>query len=556
MPKFYAYQSQSGGYIQTQIDGKPQTLQVAPSAAALFEALKYEYGEYIPRDVTKPLIILGVLETKPRGPSRHDLLAGIPKLSVEYCELTDDQQATLRDYLRSRVADLTGPMYEVLDEFLTAESPLESFPHQPESPPTTGIDPQEKPPAPPTPTAEGIDLTTIPPALRAIDHWLCWREEQRDGKPTKVPVSPHEEGFGKVNDPATWASFEVAVDALSRDDVTGLGFVFTEEDTIAGVDLDDVRDPETGRLSDRATDIVSTLDSYTEVSPSGTGLHVLIQGFVPEGRSRNAGIELYDSGRFFTVTGEQLSDSPSEVAVRHDELASVHRGYVAREDQDSPSSPEKGESHPLPPQDKGSSPAPNTELSADEIIEYGTRNRKFRRLWNGDWSGYESQSEADLAFCVLLAYYSGDDTALMDSVFRRSKLMREKWDEMRGDQTYGDMTMYKAVRIVDSYDPHLHGMDAAAPETDIARLQPEQKATIRATVEIVDEVPTEEIEQAGELADDTGQIRFVVWASEYWDPAVSFERGTEYRLADAWVSEYQGQREVHINEHTAIEEVS
>jgi hypothetical protein len=555
MPKFYTYQSQSGGYIQTQIHDQPQTLQVAPSAAALFEDLGYDYGEYIPRDVTKPLIILGVLETKPRGRSRHALLAGSPTLSVEYCELTDDQQTTLRDYIRARVVDLSGPTYELLDEFLTVESPLESIPHQPEPPSASEAAPQDGPPKHPKSTANGIDLTAIPGTLRELDQWVCWREEQRDGKPTKVPVSPHEEGFGKVNDPATWASFAVAVDALSRDDVTGLGFVFTKEDTIAGVDLDDVRDPKTGTLSDRATDIVSTLDSYTEVSPSGTGLHVLLQGFVPDGRSRNAGIELYDSGRFFTVTGDQVSDTPSEVAVRHDELAAVHSEYVAREDRDSPA-PENGGIHSIPPKEEGSSPAPNTELSPDEIIEYGTRNRKFRRLWNGDWSGYESQSEADLAFCVLLAYYSGDDTAIMDSVFRRSNLMREKWDEMRGDQTYGEMTMTKAVRIVDSYDPHLHGMEAAAPETDIARLEPEQKVTIEATVEIVDEVPTEEIEQAGELADDTGRIRFVVWASEYWDPAVSFKRGKTYRLADAWVTEYKGQREVHINEHTAIEEVS
>jgi DNA/RNA endonuclease YhcR with UshA esterase domain len=132
--------------------------------------------------------------------------------------------------------------------------------------------------------------------------------------------------------------------------------------------------------------------------------------------------------------------------------------------------------------------------------------------------------------------------------------MRSKWDEQRGDQTYGELTIDEAIRIVDTYDPHLHGMDAAAPEAEIARLEPEQNATIEATVTSVESVSTDAIEQTGELEDETGQIRFVVWASEYWDPDVEFTEGATYRVADAWVTEYNGQRQVQINEHTAIEE--
>jgi len=551
MPKYYSYQSGSGGYIQTSIEDTPQILQLAPSVEGLLKELGFEYGEYVPRDITKPLVILGVLETTSGGLSKAELLSGMPKLSVEYCELTIGQQTTLEDYLRSRINDLTGPTREKLDSFLSNESPLDQLPKQPKP---AGTLQNDKPTGSPITQAAELDLTPIPSKLKKRDQWLCWREETRAGKPTKVPVSPHDRGFGKVNDSSTWASFQVAVDALSRDDVTGLGFVFTDNDTIAGVDLDAMRDPETGSLSERAQDIVSRLDSYTEVSPSGTGLHVLLHGFVPDGRSRSDGIEIYDTGRFFTVTGDHLSDTPTEIAVRQNELATVHAEHVAQDERQTAEA-DRSTDEPKSSTNKSQIAKPETDLNEDEITTYGNRNAKFRRLWEGDWSGYESQSEADLAFCILLAYYTGDDTDLMDTVFRRSELMRPKWDEMRGDQTYGEMTLEKAVRIVDSYDPHLHGMDAAAPETVIARLEPEQKATIEATVDSVDKIPAEEIEQAGELEDDTGSIRFVVWASEYWDPEVEFTAGVTYRLADVWVTEYQGQREIHVNEHTAIEEI-
>jgi hypothetical protein len=543
MPKLYTYQSKSGGYIQTTIDDTPQSLQVAPSAEELFLELGFDYGDYIPRDVTKPLIMLGVLATKPHGRTKQELLAGIPQLAVDYCELDDDQQQTLQEYLQRRVADLPTPEYEQLDEFLNKESPLDTLPQVPEAPPKPSKDVPSEPPE--TLPNIDIDLSAIPATLQDREQWLCWRTETRDGKLTKVPVSPHDGDFGKVNDPSTWASFEVAVDALTKDEIAGLGFVFTEDDTIAGVDLDDMRDPETEALSDRAEEIVDRLESYTEVSPSGTGLHVLVHGFVPDGRARNDGIELYDSGRFFTVTGQQLPETPSEIKVRHDALAAVHESYVAREEEPEPTPPQSS--------DRPDVPAPETDVNEAEIIEYGQRKRKFRRLWDGDTSGYQSHSEADLAMCVLLAYYTGDDRRLMDSVFRQSGLMRSKWDEQRGDQTYGELTIDEAIRIVDTYDPHLHGMDAAAPEAEIARLEPEQNATIEATVESVESVPTDAIEQAGEFKDDTGQIRFVVWASDYWDPDVEFTQGVTYRVADTWVTEYQGQRQVHINEHTAVE---
>ncbi|MFC7043738.1 hypothetical protein [Halonotius sp. GCM10025705] len=211
--RFYAqilrHQSKSGGYIQTSIEGQPQVLQVAPSAEVLLSELGYEYDEYVPRDVTKPLIIPGVLETKPHGHSKRELLDGIPKLAVEYCELDSDQQSKLQTFLRDRVADLTSADYELLSEFLESESPLEQVPHQLElSQKESEIAQPESSPSTPK---EDINLNCIPSELRNDDQWICWRTEMRNGKPTKVPVSPNKKDFARFDDASTWTSFEIAV---------------------------------------------------------------------------------------------------------------------------------------------------------------------------------------------------------------------------------------------------------------------------------------------------------------------------------------------------------
>jgi hypothetical protein len=547
MPKYYAYKSDPGGYIQTQIDSSPQTLQLAPSAEALLSELEYEYDEYVPRDVTKPLVIVGTIGTKPYGCPKFELLDGMPTLATDYCELTGEQQRRLRAYLQERTADLSTDEYEYLQQFLENESPLDPVAQQDRE---GGSEPIDHTPAPDSATdLESVSVDAIPAELRDLDQWICWRIDTRNGKDTKVPVSPHDGGFASVDDPTMWAAFDVAVEAAQGDDVEGLGFVFTDEDTIAGIDIDDMRNPETGSLSERAEAILETVDSYTEVSPSGTGVHVLLRGFVPDGRQRHDGIELYDRGRFFTVTGNRLEDYPETIDVRHDELRAIHETYVAREPTETEGK-QSGEGN----LDESTGATSSRVLDTDVILEHAKQNEKFRRLWDGSTAGYDSHSEADMALCTLLAYYTGDNRSQIDSLFRRSGLMRAKWDEQRGDQTYGELTLDKAIEYVDEYDPRLHTSPDSDP-TPIAKIDPEQSVTIQGAVADVESVPAEEIDQAGELVDDSGRVRFVIWNSEYWGPDVEFGAGETYLLRDAWVREFEGQREVHINEHTRIEVV-
>ena len=148
----------------------------------------------------------------------------------------------------------------------------------------------------------------IPAELRALAQWVTWRLETRNGKLTKVPYNPRTGTRAASDNPRTWGSFEAALRAfeLGPGRYNGLGFVFSDADPYVGVDLDKCRHPETGAVEPWAVEIVRRLASYTEVSPSGTGLHIIVKGQLPPGRRRKGHIEMYSSGRFFTMSGHRF----------------------------------------------------------------------------------------------------------------------------------------------------------------------------------------------------------------------------------------------------------
>ena len=148
-------------------------------------------------------------------------------------------------------------------------------------------------------------LPTPPTDLTNLAQWVSWRSEVRGGKTTKVPFQPGSNSRAKTTDPSTWGTY---ADALASTKVDGIGFVFTAGDPFCGVDLDDCLDDE--KLHPAAQDIVHKLDSYTEVSPSGTGLHVIVRATLPKGARHKTdktawggAFEVYDRGRYFCVTG-------------------------------------------------------------------------------------------------------------------------------------------------------------------------------------------------------------------------------------------------------------
>lgn len=305
---------------------------------------------------------------------------------------------------------------------------------------------------------------TLPAALVDRDQWVCWRTQERDGKPTKVPIIPGTTQFASTTDPETWTDFETAREAVLATAVDGLGFVFTADDPLVGIDLDDCRDPDAARPTAWAADLLDTLDSYTEVSPSGTGFHVLVTGDLPGGRNRAGDLELYDRARFFTVTGDHVAVTPATVESRTDALATVvdqelptdTGELAATPDADTPATRDTPTALDSATAASGDAAV---SLSDDELLKrakHAANGEKFSRLWNGTTSGYESHSEADMALCRQLAFWTGGDVARVDRLFRRSGLHREKWDTVHyaDGSTYGEKTVERAVAATDdAYTP-------------------------------------------------------------------------------------------------------
>src|SRR5215204_1527510 len=270
------------------------------------------------------------------------------------------------------------------------------------------------------------------PKMRDLKQWLCWRIEDRDGKPTKVPYDPSTGEKAESTNPKTWTSYEKARGACRDHGYEGIGFVFTAEDDLCGVDLDKCLDPETGELEGWAQEIIGELDSYTEISPSGTGVYILLRGELPSGRNRKGRFEAYDRSRYFTVTGKHLAGSPLRIENRQEELRAVVRRVLGEESTN-------GHTKPV------AAPEPvDNGLSDSEVIQkalVASNGVRFSRLWNGDTSGYGSPSEADLALCGMLAFWTGGDATRIDTLFRQSGLYRKKWE--RND--YRNRTITQAL---------------------------------------------------------------------------------------------------------------
>lgn len=211
-----------------------------------------------------------------------------------------------------------------------------------------------------------------------------------------------------------------------------------KDDGITGVDLDHCIDEE-GKLLPWAQEIVDHLDSYTEITPSGKGLRIFVEGKLPGTRHKKGKIEVYDNARFLTVTGHQLLNAPAFVQDRQEQLDTFMDQHFSQEK--TPQAYGPGES----------------VLSDDEVIQKASDDKngeKFKQLWEGDTSGYPSPSEADLGLCSTLAFYTKRDPAQMDRLFRASGLMREKWNEKRGEKTYGQITIEKAISsCTNTYTP-------------------------------------------------------------------------------------------------------
>jgi hypothetical protein len=275
----------------------------------------------------------------------------------------------------------------------------------------------------------------IPEELRALPNWVVWNPEKRTNTngvalTTKVPYNARSGCHAKSNDPRTWSRFDEAKAAL-KGGYAGLGFCLTTP--YVGVDLDGCRS--NGRDEPWAAEIISELASYTELSPSGRGVRVIAKGELPDGRRQkdmggdHHGVGLYDAarGRYLTMTGNCISGN-GIIADCTAELRRIHERLFSPTAKATPKAKD------------GSIP-----LHDEQLIERALNAKdggKFSRLWNGEWeSDYASQSEADLALAMKLAFWAGRDAGRIDALFRRSKLMRDKWNR----EDYRERTISAAL---------------------------------------------------------------------------------------------------------------
>ncbi|MBO6267796.1 MAG: DNA primase, partial [Clostridium sp.] len=285
----------------------------------------------------------------------------------------------------------------------------------------------------------------FPEELKKLNRWVGYRlvPDKDGGKPKKVPINAVTGQNAKSNDPSTWCDYQTAKDAADQYGYNGIGFMFVKEDGYVGVDVDHCYDPETNTFNEIATAIMGRQPTYMEFSPSGDGIHLWFKGTKPKGASKNTdtGVEMYDSVRYFTVTDKPIPGCMETVAeALPDTLTWIHDNYLKKKQKAKKKTKKKA----------------GEKLTDEEIIEKATEagnGEAFADLMAGKWEGkYPSQSEADMALCMKLAFWSGKDKEQMDRIFRTSGLFREKWDQKHhaDGATYGEETIDRAVENTDS----------------------------------------------------------------------------------------------------------
>ena len=288
----------------------------------------------------------------------------------------------------------------------------------------------------------------FPQELAALRQWICWRLEPdpKGEKPRKVPYDPKTGRKASSTNPETWATLPEAMRAQTKYLFTGVGFVFTEAGGIVGVDIDHCRN-EDGTFTEAAQAILDKYPSYTEISPSGAGLHIFYRGVMPGKGNKNSatGVEMYASARYFTMTGNRLEGTPEAIADGAQALPWIHENYIARKQAR---------------KRKTKKTARRVVLTDEQVLEKARAAQNaedFTALWEGRWQEkFASQSEADLALCCALAFWTGRDREQMDRLFRQSALFREKWDKVHhaDGATYGEETLEQAIALTENvYSP-------------------------------------------------------------------------------------------------------
>jgi putative DNA primase/helicase len=353
--------------------------------------------------------------------------------------------------------------------------------------------------------------------LSQIPQWVAYRMERRDGKDTKIPYNPNKPSLkAKADDPTTWGTYSQAKTCQRQNKMSGVGFEILASDPFAGVDLDHCISG--GKVEPWAQEIVDGLNSYTEITPSGEGLRIWVKGKLPPAGRHKGHIEMYDSGRFFTVTGNHLEGTPKTIEERQAELEALHVKVWP-----------EAKAPTMPPPTSTPLDLPDNELIQRALA--AKNGAEFGRLWSGDFAAYPSQSEADQAFCNYLAFWTGNDPVSVDRLFRQSGLYREKWNR----KDYRERTIKNAVSSTrEVYSPSERGPRLVLKKD--AEKETAESSTVPTRPDVTSGLNLTDMGNAERLvAMSGGDIRYchnwdkwITWDNSRW---IRDEAGTVERLA-------------------------
>jgi primase-polymerase (primpol)-like protein len=289
------------------------------------------------------------------------------------------------------------------------------------------------------PQALAVRPDDIPPELRQLAQWVVWKyvpevdPETGETNWDKPPRRPDGRLASSTN-PQTWSPYETALAAYQAGGLDGLGIALDGRENADGlvlvaVDLDHCTDRLSGRTEPWAQAIIDAIRSYSEISPSGTGIRIFLWAR-PLARGRKRGPkECYCRGRYVTVTGHHIGGTPRTVEARPEALLAFLAEHF----------PEPARCEPRP--QGGGVPADLDDAEVVRLLGEAHNGGKFKALWAGNVDGYASRSEADLALCSLLRFRCGRDPDRIDALFRQSGLFRSKW--LR--DSYREPTLSKAL---------------------------------------------------------------------------------------------------------------
>lgn len=320
-----------------------------------------------------------------------------------------------------------------------------------------------------------MQAENIPDELKAIPQWICWEKipNKEKGRVEKIPKQVKSHKNASTTDPETWSKFSETYDFYMDDHYHGVGFVFSKEDPYCGIDLDDCRDPDTGQIQPWAIEILKTLGSYSEVSQSGKGIHIIIKAKLPGAGTKkllpgtNHEVEIYDWGRYFATTGNRLPEYPEDVRECQEATLKLYRTL-------NPPAAQK--------EAKKTAQPTSPQMPDEEIIRRASEagnGEKFKQLMDGDFSDYPSESEADGGLAALIGFWTQDFDQIL-RIIQQSELWDDKW-EKREDYQQSTINGALATRTT-FWTPGKNTQSKAATEAQSEPTEPEDSTDYREAV--------------------------------------------------------------------------